>query len=56
MTPKTKKAPLTQKEFRAAMRRIDANLKEIKALEQKGKEMDRKMAPLVRELRKIADE
>jgi hypothetical protein len=48
--------PLSQKEFRAAMRRIDADLKEIKVLQQKGKELDRKIAPLLRELRKIADE
>lgn len=60
MTRKTKNkkssGPLSQKEYRAIMRQIDADLKEIKALQKKGKEMDRKIAPLLRELRKIVDE
>ena len=54
MTPKTKaQKPMSAKEradrFRATMKRIDAHLSRMK-------EREKEMAPLLRELRKIADE
>jgi hypothetical protein len=54
MTPKIKnKKPASAKEHDAY---VKAALKRIDALSQKGREMDRKIAPKLRELRKIVNE
>lgn len=45
--------PMSKREFRATMNQIDADLKRIDALLRKGKEADRKIAPKLRELRKL---
>jgi hypothetical protein len=49
MTPKTKKASLTQKEFRAAMRRIDAHLRRID-------QQTKKMQPDLEAIKRLLDE
>jgi len=61
MTPKTrgKKAsvPMTQKEFRATMRRIDANIKKFDAFLKESKRLDAKMAPNLKALKEfVGDE
>lgn len=51
MTPKTKdkKPPLTQKEFRAAMRRIDAHLRRIDR-------QTKRMQPDLEAIKRLLDE
>lgn len=53
MTPKTKgkkvQAPLTQKEFRAAMRRIDAHLRRVD-------QQTRKMEPDLEAIKRLLNE
>ena len=60
MVPKSrkKKAPaaMSQKEYKAALRRMDASLKRIDALLKKGKEMDEAIAPKLEELRRFVED
>jgi hypothetical protein len=60
MTPKTKvkkrHSSTSDAEFRAALKRIDAHLKSTDASLRRIARREKEMAPLLRELRKIADE
>ena len=57
MTPKTRgkkaPAPMTQKEFRAVMRRIDANIKKFDTYLKESKKLDAKMAPNLKALKEL---
>jgi len=60
MTPKTKarkrRTALSDAGFKAALKRIDANLKRTDAHLRQIDRQNKEMEPLLRELRKIADE
>lgn len=57
MTPKSrKKKVMSEKEYKAALRRMDASLKRIDANLKKGKEMDEAIAPKLEELRRFVED
>ncbi len=54
-TAKKPSGPMSKREFRATMNQIDADLKQTGVFLKKGKEADRKIAPKLRDLRKIVN-
>ena len=58
MAPKSrkKKAPMSEKEYKATLRRIDASLKRIDANLKKSKKLGKEMAPDLEALRRYVED
>lgn len=57
MTPKSrKKRVMSEKEYKAALRRIDASLRRIDTLRKKSKKLEEEMAPDLEALRRYVED